>query len=133
MSTPRPKKSATKALATGAGVAIRPRPGFNFLVGKKSATLCDEDAHSFHYLADGHFRGISKPDFFERLSRRSDGRFYLADLSKNNMQLKIKQTAMKCAFCKGWGKVNAVSQKLRFVADCPKCNGRGVLIITNKP
>lgn len=60
-----------------AGSALSVRPGFTFYVGKKLATIADEDQCTFTYLIGDRFRWFNKPLFFERLGRRPDGSYYL--------------------------------------------------------
>jgi len=57
--------------------ALRVRPGFTFYVGKKLATIADEDQCTFTYRIGDRFRWFNKPLFFERIGKRPDGSYYL--------------------------------------------------------
>lgn len=41
--------------------------GLQFLIGKRTAVICDEDEFYFTMLCDGDFRRMGKPIFYERI------------------------------------------------------------------
>ncbi len=54
------------------------RLGFSFFIGKRLATIVDEDRCTFTYRIGDRFRWFNKPLFFERIAKRDDGAYYLA-------------------------------------------------------
>lgn len=73
-------RECTLAPATGSA-PLSIRPGFSFFIGKNLATIADEDECTFTYRIGDRFRWFNKPLFFERLAKRDDGAYYLAEPS----------------------------------------------------